>query len=316
MQPMSKYIPPWKRTVGLSHGRASASNKEKMLEFAVQLVPDLSSIQLIDGSHAAFQGAPPPSHHQVTAVHAYLEHICPGHGASFADVWLDIAHITFAALRLPASKLKSFADLMTEAAADLPELTTGTYKICDMAHYDKRNRVDAAQKGSNFYYLDVQSTTTDFINIQHIWFHTLKCIAKKVGGTCNELEGIDRQHMTIRSFSLRNARQAFQELRKSVKMRPATMRCAGLRILQAVDQALESGSGQGIIAHGYMYMLQARYPVSLFSSGKQASYHIWHAAKEQRKQKAHAAAIEAAVDHVLDQLLLSISQWGTQAGNR
>ena len=279
-----------------------------MLEFTVQLVPDLGSIQLIDGSHAAFKGAPPPSHHQVTAVHAYLEHICPSHGASFADVWLDIAHITFAALRLPASKLEDFAALISAAAADLPELTTGTYKICDLALYDKRNRVDAAYKGSDFYYLDVQSTTIDFVNIQYDWFHTLRCIAKQVGGSCNGLEGIDRQHMTVQSFSLRNARQAFQEIKRTVQMQPAAMRCAGLRILQAVDQALESGSGQGINVHGYMYMLQARYPVSLYSSCKQASYHIWRTVEEQRKQKANAAAIEAAVDHVLDQLSLSISQ--------
>ena len=55
----------------------------------MQLVPNLPSIQLVDGNPAAFKGLPPPSHHHFTPIHAYLQEICQDCGASFADVSLD-----------------------------------------------------------------------------------------------------------------------------------------------------------------------------------------------------------------------------------
>lgn len=114
--------------------------------------------------------------------------------------------------------------------------------------------------------------------------------------------------MTVRSFSLRDATKSFQRIRKAVQAQPATMGCAGIRIQQSVDQALEAGSDQGIVAHGYFYQPQARYPVCLYSSCMQASYHVRLQDELMRqKQKADEAAQNTAVQHVLDQLVLSIA---------
>ena len=84
-----------------------------------------------------------------------------------------------------------------------------------------------------------------------------------------------------------------------------------------MDQALkaEPGSDQGLIAHGYFYKPQARYPVCLYSSCMQASHHVrLHDEQMRQTQKAttvpvaasDGAAMEAAVEKVLEQLSLSM----------
>lgn len=250
MQPHSNgvYIPPCPaRNVKQQQLAACA----KLKEYTVQLVPDLFSIQLVGSSPAAFQGLAPPRHHNFTSIHAFLQEVCQDSGAGFADVWLDTAHITFATLALPAGREQEFAALLRAASGSLPELTTGCYKIVDLQHYDKRTRRDAAIKGSNFYYLDLNSATEEFIRTQFVWLDALKSIAHQVSGSCTDVRTIEHQHMTVRSFSLRDATKSFQRIRKAVQAQPATMGCAGIRIQQSVDQALEAGSDQGIVAHGY-----------------------------------------------------------------
>ena len=280
----------------------------------MQLVPNLPSIQLVDGNPAAFKGLPPPSHHHFTPIHAYLQEICQDCGASFADGWLDTAHITFATLAVPADKVQSFAALLHAAARHLPDLSTGCYKIVDLQHYDKRSRRDAAVKGSNFYYLDLESSTPEFVDNQLVWLDALKSIAQQVRGSCKDFRNVHQQHMTVRSFSLRDATESFHRIRKEVQGHPTTMHCAGIRVQQPVDQALDSRAGQGLIAHAFFYTPQARYPVCLYSSCMQASYHVRLQHEQmQRKQKAAAAAAaevaagKAAVQQVLEQLVFDIS---------
>ncbi|KAL3143615.1 hypothetical protein ABBQ38_002412 [Trebouxia sp. C0009 RCD-2024] len=266
------------------------------------------SIQLVGSSPAAFQGLAPPRHHGFTSINAYLQEVCQDTGASFADVWLDTAHITFASLALPAGREQEFVALLHAAAATLPDLTTGCYKIVDLQHYDKFTRQDAAIKGTNFYYLDLDSTSEDFIRTQLLWLDVLHKTAEQVNGRCTDTRSIEHQHMTVRSFSLRDATKSFHRIRKEVQARPATMRCAGIRIQQSVDQALQARSNQGIIAHGYFYQLQARYPVCLYSSCMQASYHVRRQDELMRhKHKANVAAENAVVKHMLNQLALSVA---------
>lgn len=118
--------------------------------------------------------------------------------------------------------------------------------------------------------------------------------------------------MTVRSCSLRDATKSFHQIRKEVRAHPATMKCAGIRIQQSVDQALEAQPDQGLIAHAYFYKPQARYPVCLYSSCMQASHHVRLQHEQmQRNQKAAAAAegaaSSAAVQQVLEELILDIS---------
>ena len=139
---------------------------EKTNELTVQIVPDIGSIMLLEPDsyrrYAAFAGECPPAHHTNTALHHFLECICPGVGGSFADVWLDIAHVTFATLKLPVSKLQMFSDLFTQAAAQLPPLSQCYYKIVGLKLYSKPCRREKQFKGDSFYYLDLESHTPDF----------------------------------------------------------------------------------------------------------------------------------------------------------
>ena len=273
--------------------------RQAALHFTVQLVPKLGSIKLMNNSHAAFKGAPPPSHHQITPIHTLLEHICPETGATFPDVWLDTAHVTFATLKLPAQRVQRFVDLFAAEASNLPDLSSGTYKIKDLNYYVRPNKRDAIV-------LDLESTSTDFVRIQRIWFNTLQRIARQVDGSCHDFRSIQDQHMTVRSYSVRNATRSFQLIKTQVQAQPATMQCAGLRIQQAVDQALDTGSTQGIIGRGYFYKPLARYPVPLYSSAKAASDFVRLAHQQQCRQKAEAGATSAAIDDVLDRLVQSI----------
>lgn len=221
-----------------------------------------------------------------------------------------LAHITFATLALPADKVQRFAALLHAAARHLPDPSKGCYKIVHLQHFDKRSRRDAAVKGSIFYYLDLEGTTSDFVDNQSIWLDALKSIAQQVGGSCKNFRSINQQHMTVRSFRLRDATNSFHHIRKEVQAHPATMNCAGIRIQQSVTQALEAGADHGFVVHAYFYKPQARYPVCLYSSCMQASHHARLQGEQmRRKQKAAAAdqaACQAAVEQVLEQLILGI----------
>ncbi len=276
-----------------------------MLEYTVQLVPDLSSITLSNSSHAAFVGKPPPAHHNYTAIHDFLAHICPGLGGSFADVWLDTAHITFANIHLPTDQVQSFTSAFTQKVAELPALTSGCYSITDLKHFKKPSRCDISTKGSSFYYLDLDSTTAGFQETQELWIQALQKTVHELGGKCSDIRRNWEQHMTVRSFSLRTAAGSFEQLAKAVRAIPATMRCAGIRVQQSVDQALEAGTKQELIAHAYCHKPLARYPVPLYISCEAASHAIVLADKQRRLQRRDAAALEAAVNDVLDRLSLS-----------
>ena len=115
----------------------------------MQLVPNLPSTQLVGRSPTVSKGLPPPSHHPFNPIHVFLQEICQESGASFADVWLDTAPITFATLALPADKAKSFAALLHAAARHLPDLSTGCYKLVDLQLYNHRTRPDATVKNGN-----------------------------------------------------------------------------------------------------------------------------------------------------------------------
>ena len=276
-----------------------------MLEYTVQLVPDLSSITLSNSSHAAFASKPPPAHHNYTAIHDFLAHICPQLGGSFADVWLDTAHITFANIHLPTDKVCSFSSAFTQKVAELPALTSGCYNITDLKHFKKAYRRDSGTKGSSFYYLDLDSTTSDFQETQELWVQALQKTVHDMGGKCNDIRRNREQHMTVRSFSLKTAAGSFDQLAKAVRANPATMRCAGIRIQQSVDQALEAGTKQALIAHGYFHKALARYPVPLYISCEAASHAIVHADKQRRLQRRDAAVLEAAINDIVDCLSLS-----------
>lgn len=270
----------------------------KMLDYTVQLVPDLSSIQLADGKHAAFQGRHPPSHHNYTAIHAFLEYICTGIGGAFVDVWLDTAHITFADVQLPSHQVQKFAGAFSQATAELPPLT-GCYNITDLKLHRKDNRRDSHIKGDSFYYLDLNSTSSQFQDTQQLWARALQKTVCNLGGRCDDIRGNQEQHMTIRSFSLRTAAGSFHQVAKAVRANPARMRCAGIRIQQSVSQALEAGNGQGLTAYGYCHLLLARYPVPLYTSCEAASHGIVLADKERRLRRKEAALREATVNDVL-----------------
>ncbi len=276
-----------------------------MLQYTVQLVPDLSSITLLNSSHAAFVGKPPPAHHNYTAINDFLEHIRPGLGRSFADVWLDTAHITFANIQLPTDKVCSFSSAFTQKVAELPALTSGCYNITDLKHFKKASRRDISTKGSSFYYMDLDSTTSDFQDTQELWVQALQQTVRELGGKCNDIRRNREQHMTVRSFSLRTAAGSFEQLAKALRANPATVRCAGIRVQQSVDQALETGNKQALIVHAYFHKLLARYPVPLYISCEAASHAIVLADKQRRLQRRDAAALEAAVNDVLDCLSLS-----------
>ena len=274
----------------------------------MQLVPDMFTIQLAGSSPAAFQGLAPPRHHNFTSINAYLGEICQDFGTSFADVWLDTLHITFASLALPVGREQEFVVLMNAAAATLPDLATGCYKIVDLQHTDKEHRDKADIKGTNFYYLNLDSTSEDFIRAQFLWLDALRKAAQQVNGSCTDARGIERQHMSVRAFSLRDAAVVLPYVRRQVRARPATMKCAGIRIQQSMDQAVQAGSNQGIIAHGYFYQLVARYPVCLYSSCKQASYHVRLRDELTRhKNKANQTAENAVVKNMLEQLALTVA---------
>ena len=108
--------------------------------------------------------------------------------------------------------------------------------------------------------------------------------------------------MTVRSFSLRTAARSFEQLAKAVRANPATMRCAGIRVQQSVDQALEAGTKQALIAHAYFHKPLARYPVPLYTSCEAASHAIVLADKQRRLQRRDAAVLEAAVNDILGRL--------------
>ena len=288
-----------------SHQKHATERPPRMLKYTVQLVPDLSSITLSNSSHAAFAGKPPPAHHNYTAIHDFLDHICPELGGSFADVWLDTAHITFANIDLPADKVHSFSSAFTQNVAELPALTSGCYNITDLKHFKKPSRRDISTKGSSFYYLDLDSTTADFQETQELWIQALQQTVRELGGKCDDIRRNREQHMTVRSFSLRTAARSFEQLAKAVRANPATMRCAGIRVQQSVDQALEAGTKQALIAHAYFHKPLARYPVPLYTSCEAASHAIVLADKQRRLQRRDAAVLEAAVNDILDRLSLS-----------
>ncbi len=302
-QTQGPYIPPHRLE---NLGEQPAAPCADLKQFTVQLVPDMFSIQLVASSPAAFQGLAPPRHHSFTSINAYLQEVCQDSGGSFADVWLDTLHITFASLALPAGREQEFVALLHAAAATLPDLTTGCYKIVDLQHTDKEYRQKADVKGTNFYLLDLDSTSEDFICTQFLWLDALHKTAQQVKGSCTDIRSIERQHMSVRAFSLEDAAKSFRRIRREVQARPATMKCAGIRIQQTVDQIVQAGSNPGIIAHGYFYKLQARYPVCLYSSCMQASYHVRRQDELMRhKHKANVAAEHAVVKHMLNQLALS-----------
>ena len=288
-----------------SHQKSATERPPRMLEYTVQLVPDLSSITLSNSSNAAFVGKPPPAHHHYTAIHDLLDHMCPGLGGDFADVWLDTAHITFANIDLPADKVHSFSSAFTQNVAELPALTSGCYNITDLKHFKKPSRRDISTKGSSFYYLDLDSTTADFQETQELWIQALQQTVRELGGKCDDIRRNREQHMTVRSFSLRTAAGSFEQLAKAVRANPATMRCAGIRVQQSVDQALEAGTKQALIAHAYFHKPLARYPVPLYTSCEAASHAIVLADKQRRLQRRDAAVLEAAVNDILDRLSLS-----------
>ena len=276
-----------------------------MLQYTVQLVPDLSSITLSNSSHAAFVGKPPPAHHNYTAVNDFLEYICPGVGGSFADVWLDTAHITFASINLPTDKVHSFKSVFSQNTAELPALTSGCYNITDLNVFINPDRHDADTKGDRYYCLDLDSTTSDFQDTQELWIQALQQTVHDLGGECSDIHSNQDQHMTIRAYSLKTAARSFDQLAKAVRANPATMRCAGIRIQQSVDQALEAGTKQALIAHGYFHKPLARYPVPLYISCEAASHGIFLADKQRRLQRRDAAVLESAVNDILDRLSLS-----------
>ena len=276
-----------------------------MLEYTVQLIPDLSSITLLNSTHAAFVGKPPPAHHNYTPIHDFLDHICPGLGGDFADVWLDTAHITFANIYLPINRVHSFTSAFTQKVVELPALTSGCYNITDLKHFTKASRRDISTRGSSFYYLDLDSTTTGFQETQQLWIQALQKTVHELGGKCSDIRRNQEQHMTVRSFSLTTAAGSFDQLAKAVRANPATMRCAGIRIQQSVDQALEAGTTQELIAHGYFHKPLARYPVPLYSSCEAASHQTVLADKQRRLQRRDAAVLESAINDILDRLSLS-----------
>ena len=276
-----------------------------MLQYTVQLVPDLSSITLSNSSHAGFVGKPPPAHHNCTAINGFLEHICPGLGGSFADVWLDTAHITFASINLPTDKVHSFKSVFSQNTAELPALTSGCYNITDLTLFINPDRQDADTRGDRYYCLDLDSTTSDFQDTQELWLQVLQQTVYDLGGNCTDIHSNQDQHMTIRAYSLRTAAGSFNQLAKAVRANPATMRCAGIKIQQSVDQALESGNKRALITHGYLHKLLARYPVPLYISCEAASHAIVLADKQRCLQRRDAAVLEAAINDILDHLSLS-----------
>jgi len=276
-----------------------------MLQYTVQLVPDMSSITLSNSSHAAFVGKPPPAHHNYTAINDFLEHVCPGLGGSFADVWLDTAHITFASINLPIDKVHSFKSVFTQNTAELPRFTSGCYNITDLKLFINPDRHDAHIKGDRYYCLDLDSTTSDFKDTQELWIQALQQTVHDLGGNCSDIHSNQDQHMTIRAYSLKTAAGSFNQLAKAVRANPATMRCAGIRIQQSVDQALEAGTKQALIAHAYFHKPLARYPVPLYTSCEAASHAIVLADKQRRLQCRDAAALESVIRDVLDLLSLS-----------
>ena len=276
-----------------------------MLQYTVQLVPDLSSITLSNSSHAAFVGKPPPAHHNYTAINDFLEHMCPGVGGSFADVWLDTAHITFASIKLPTDKVDSFKSVFSQNTAELPALTSGCYNITDLNLFISPDRHDTDTKGDRHYCLDLDSTTSDFKDTQELWLQVLQQTVYDLGGNCTDIHSNQDQHMTIRAYSLRTAAGSFDQLAKAVRANPATMRCAGIKIQQSVDQALESGNKQALITHGYLHKLLARYPVPLYISCEAASHAIVLADKQRCLQRRDAAVLEAAINDILNHLSLS-----------
>ena len=280
-----------------------------MIELTVQLVPDLSSIALLEPDacrcHTAFEGQQPPGHHHSTALHSYLECICPSVGASFADVGLDTAHITFATLRLPLDKLQMFTAAFTEAAAQLPSLSSESYAITGLALQKKPGRHEKHIKGDSFYYLDLESASINFVTIQRLWLEALRKTAHKCSGWCIDEKSMQRQHMTIRSFSLRTAAGSFDQVARAVQLHPATIQCAGIRIQQSVDDAMDSQTGMGMIAHGYLHSLLVRYPVPLYSSCVAASQIIRLADSQRRMQRLARKSAEAVIEGMQDMQLMS-----------
>ena len=231
--------------------------------------------------------------------------MCPGVGGSFADVWLDTAHITFASITLPTDKVHSFKSVFSQNTAELPALTSGCYNITDLKHFKKPSRRDISTKGSSFYYLDLDSTTADFQETQELWIQALQQTVHALGGNCTDVHSNQDQHMTIRAYSLRTAAGSFNQLAKAVRANPATMRCAGIRVQQSVDQALEAGNKQALIVHAYLHKLLARYPVPRYISCEAASHAIVLADKQRRLQRRDAAVLESAINDILDHLSLS-----------
>ena len=319
MQQGTKYVPPHLRGQQRANGVIASpaapvvstrqySPAGKKLEFTVQLVLDLSSLRLKDGSHPAFKGHPPPEHHTKTAIHHYLAHICPTHGASFADVWLDIVHITFATVVLPADKVQDFKDIFAGRAAALPSLTAGCYDITSLELYRKEHRRDKATKGSDFYFFDVNSTTPGFEDTLRKWSDALRKAAYQTNGNCADFMSMKEQHITVRSFSLKTAKDSFRIVQKEVRNHPATIQCAGIRIQQSVDQALEEGTGQLLSAHAYFQKPVARYPVPLYTSCDAASHRIRLADNQRRMQIKNAAISDATVDDIIEKMVVYASE--------
>ena len=280
---------------------------DKMNELTVQLVPDIGSIMLLDPDScrlcAAFAGARPPGHHTSTALHQFLECICPG--GSFADVWLDIAHVTFATLKLPVSKLQMFKNLFSQTAARLPPLSQCWYKIVGLKLHSKPSRREKHFKGDTFYYLDLESHTLEFEEIQGQWLQALRETAVKCNGRCVDERNMQRQHMTIRSFSLKTAAGSVSKVEEAVQKYPATIQCAGIRIQQNIDDAMHPQTGQGIISHAYLHKLQVRYVVPLYSSCVAASYTI-SCADGQRRLQQQKAKLEDALAQELQNMQLAL----------
>ncbi|DBA81287.1 TPA: hypothetical protein ACH3X2_006904 [Trebouxia sp. C0005] len=188
---------------------------------------------------------------------------------------------------------------------ELPALTSGCYNVTDLKHFTKASRRDISTRGSSVYYLDLDSTTTGFQETQQLWIQALQKTVHELGGKCSDIRRNQEQHMTVRSFSLTTAAGSFDQLAKAVRANPATMRCAGIRIQQSVDQALEAGTKQELIAHGYFHKPLARYPVPLYSSCEAASHQTVLADKQRRLQRRDAAVLESAINAILNQLSLS-----------
>lgn len=234
---MGKFVPSVMR-------RRAQQSSNKCFDFAVQLFPDMTSLELVQKQNQQedvphFSGGTPPYHHNTTSVHDYIAHICPESAVAFGvDTWLDIYHVTLGSIVLSKDQILPLQNMMQATARALPPLTSLLYTTGELGVTEKPDRLNADVKWTLFYHIQFQLAASQ----QHIlqkWMTALQVISRKIRAQFTpQPEGFKGHHITIRSHNPEPVQPAvLRAVAAAVLNNPMRMSMAGLRVQLAASQA-------------------------------------------------------------------------------